>query len=336
MVNHIKWPKIQQFQHLSKNVSLLEINQPITFRSKVKLHGTNVGIQITPDGKLYAQSRNRILGPGQSDNMGFAQWVEDHKECFRDITDYAHTVVLFGEWAGPGIQKGVAISNIPHRIFALFAVRFYQEGKLTKSVIDPSELDQLLLDVPVLDDFRILPFYGEPQIVDFASDRSKLEAATTMSKMVDEVEREDPWVKENFGVSGIGEGLVWYPQTQYELNNEYDLNLMFKTKGEKHSATKVKKLKVEYSVETLQKLEQVVDTFVTEPRMEQAVTEGCDGEYSMDRIGNFIFWVVNDIRLEAVQELEGSGLKWKDINRKIVGVIKPWYENKIQETVHRK
>jgi hypothetical protein len=32
-----------------------------------------------------------------------------------------------------------------------------------------------------------------------------------MNKLVEAVDTEDPWVKETFGVTGTGEGVVWYP-----------------------------------------------------------------------------------------------------------------------------
>lgn len=32
-----------------------------------------------------------------------------------------------------------------------------------------------------------------------------------MNRLVECVDTEDPWVKETFGVSGTGEGIVWYP-----------------------------------------------------------------------------------------------------------------------------
>lgn len=32
-----------------------------------------------------------------------------------------------------------------------------------------------------------------------------------MNRLVEAVDTEDPWVKETFGVSGTGEGIVWYP-----------------------------------------------------------------------------------------------------------------------------
>jgi hypothetical protein len=32
-----------------------------------------------------------------------------------------------------------------------------------------------------------------------------------MNRLVEAVDTEDPWVKETFGVTGTGEGVVWYP-----------------------------------------------------------------------------------------------------------------------------
>jgi hypothetical protein len=32
-----------------------------------------------------------------------------------------------------------------------------------------------------------------------------------MNRLVEAVDTEDPWVRETFGVTGTGEGVVWYP-----------------------------------------------------------------------------------------------------------------------------
>lgn len=79
-----------------------------------KIDGTNAQVYITEDGQLYAGSRTRWITP-QSDNFGFAQWVEEHQKELLKLGPGRH----FGEWWGRGIQRGY---NCNGRHFSLFNV----------------------------------------------------------------------------------------------------------------------------------------------------------------------------------------------------------------------
>lgn len=73
---------------------------PRLFRDMViteKIDGTNAAV-IVADGKLYAQSRKRIITP-DDDNFGFASWVAEHPELV-ELGEGYH----YGEWWGKGIQ----------------------------------------------------------------------------------------------------------------------------------------------------------------------------------------------------------------------------------------
>ena len=76
---------------------------------QVKLHGTNGGIQIYPDGRVQPQSRNRPLYKTGHDNAGFGAWVFTNEEYFAGLADDKVTVVVFGEWCGKDIRQNVAI-----------------------------------------------------------------------------------------------------------------------------------------------------------------------------------------------------------------------------------
>lgn len=65
-----------------------------------KIDGTNACVIVEDGVVVGAQSRKRLITPEQ-DNMGFARWVEEHKDELASLGDGYH----YGEWAGPGIQK---------------------------------------------------------------------------------------------------------------------------------------------------------------------------------------------------------------------------------------
>jgi hypothetical protein len=108
------WPKIYR---LNRDIIITE-----------KLDGTNAGVLIVDettaithreeDGVyvrpgVYASSRKRWITP-ESDNYGFARWVDENKETLiRDLGTGMH----FGEWWGQGIQRKY---DAPAKFWSLF------------------------------------------------------------------------------------------------------------------------------------------------------------------------------------------------------------------------
>ena len=66
---------------------------------------------------VWTGSRNRWVYPGGSrDNHGFAQWVSDH---LGDLVHILGEGRHYGEWWGPGIQRGYGLKD---KQFSLFNV----------------------------------------------------------------------------------------------------------------------------------------------------------------------------------------------------------------------
>lgn len=101
------WPKIAR---LRRDIIITE-----------KIDGTNAAVGILEDGTVYAQSRTRILRPGESDNFGFRAWVEANRE---ELIELLGPGLHFGEWWGKGIQRGYGLSG---RRFSLFNARRFQD-----------------------------------------------------------------------------------------------------------------------------------------------------------------------------------------------------------------
>lgn len=319
-----KWPSIELLHNVRRSLDLLGETPKITYRAKIKLDGTNGGVQIFPDGRVAAQSRTQIITP-ESDNLGFAGWVEQNVDFFANMAGNEH-VTLFGEWCGKGIQKRTAISQIDRKIFVVFAIQYGGvDGQAAKLEVNPAAIRAL---IPEHADIFALPFYGESIVLDFG-DRHRLEEAIAIvNRMVAEIERQDPWVKETFEIEGLGEGLVMYPETTTLVERFSYSELLFKGKGEKHQVVKSKK-SVQIDPELAESIDEFVSLFVTEPRLEQGVTEACDGEFDMKKIGVFIKWIVTDVQKEAVAELEKSQLTWKDVHKAVMNGAREWYRAKI-------
>lgn len=322
----VPFPKIGQFRQVVKNVRentafqgldaelgpIMDYTKPqptVTFTGTVKIHGTNAGVCYDPKTNgLYAQSRSCVINI-ESDNAGFAFFVGANSELLRDIcASYdnidSNLVTVFGEWCGGNIQKGVAISGLP-KMFVIFAV------KVGDSYVPIKDKDWDLSSVHTIMDF---PTYTVD--IDFNNpDMSvpELQAITLA------VEAECP-VGKAFGVSGIGEGIVWR-----DANGN-----IFKVKGEKHSSTKVKKL-ANVDIEKLNSINEFVDYAVTESRLEQGIDvvftqPGLDVDIKM--LGDFLKWVMRDIISEETDTLVGNGLEPKDIGKGVSTTAREWFKAK--------
>ena len=70
-----------------------------------KINGTNSCVVIKDEKIVAVQSRKRFI-TSESDNFGFAKWVNENEGSLVSMGDGYH----FGEWAGEGIQKN------PHKL----------------------------------------------------------------------------------------------------------------------------------------------------------------------------------------------------------------------------
>ena len=318
MTDHFKaFSKIGQFRNTVKEVReyCAYYNTPlptITFEGTVKLHGTNAAVGITKDGSLFCQSRSRIITP-EDDNFGFANFVKHNEGYFLNLLGYicakaeVESCIVYGEWCGANIQKGVALSDLDKMFVA-----FYAEGYDNEVSIP--------LDIQYVDfDHR----YGVYSVYDFPTyshsvDFSNPERSVNMlASITEEVERECP-VGKHFNVSGVGEGVVW----RGTLGGK---SLIFKVKGEKHSVSKVKKL-VTVDPEVVDSINKFVDYAVTDNRLEQGLQEiGLDQK----TIGKFIGWVSKDIHKEESDVLESSNLTMKQVGGKIADKARNFYLGKL-------
>ncbi len=344
MTQLIKWPSIESFHNIRKATAkyphILNGNHKVAYRGKVKLHGTNAAIQFL-ENDVAAQSRTTVLNVGH-DNAGFAAFVERHKEAMLRAHPPLAGYTVFGEWVGPGINKGCAIHMVAMKYFVVFAAlkrtsedmeekgkyEFVVEPEILLGMLNPHTENGLMNLVP---NIHVLPWQTEKFVIDWNSSSESLEGVVKeINKVVDEVEACDPWVKETFKKEGTGEGLVYYPVSSEHLGRDNFSALGFKAKGEKHKIVKTK-APVVVDPAVAASVAEFVDLVVTEPRLEQGVQEACEGEYELRKIGPFIGWMCKDINKECQAELEASELKWKQVSKAVTQRVREWYIAKTEE-----
>lgn len=331
-----KYSKIGQFRNVIKQVKedcdfigLDENKEPVylkhnkyptlTFHGTVKLHGTNASICYNKKDGLYCQSRNNIITPIK-DNAGFAFYVQTNREFLTKLMSDLHdtfklsgeTLVLYGEWCGEGIQKGVAISSLP-KMFVVFSLK----TKLKEGTSSDKPLE-FIGTYPSINLYNI-DWFGNYSIdIDFETPEI---AQNRLINLVDSVEKECP-IGKHFGVSGVGEGIVW--------NNSSVPKYIFKTKGEKHSVSNVKSLKkIEISPEKQNSIDEFTEYALTENRLNQIYIETTKGN-SFDRkyTGLFIKNTMSDVMKEEIDVLVESGLNPKEVGPALVVKIKLWFFDK--------
>jgi len=310
MSEFLAFPSIEQFRHTIKKVQdyckYHEKELPeLVFTGRVKLHGTNAAIGYNPETKeIWAQSRSRVIKVGD-DNAGFAAWLEENKVAILKQMELHYPsggiVHVFGEWCGGNIQKGVALSGLP-KMFVIFNV---SQGGVWHGV----DAARLCTAVENIHDIKLFKTFALN--IDFSFPERSVEK---LQKITEEVEALCP-VGHALGSDGVGEGVVW-------TSFIGDQVLRFKVKGEKHSSSKVKVLAA-VDIEKMESIAEFVDTVLTESRLEQGLTEV--GDMNKSRTGDFVRWVVGDVRKEESDTMIASGLLEKDVNSSIGKKAAKWF-----------
>ncbi len=313
MPEHVAFPSIEQYRNIVKLVRERAEHDGLplprlTFFGSVKLHGTNAGVGFDANGEMWCQSRSQIVTV-DADHMGFAKWVRDNASVFPPLK----SSVIFGEWCGGNIQKGVALSQLP-KMFVPFAVLgahgWWSPGEM-KNFFFHSGL-RCIYDFP-----------HWVQTIDFNRPE---EYQNKLGELTQAVENECP-VGVALGVSGVGEGIVWWAEHRDDFNTE---GLIFKVKGEKHSETKVKTL-APVDTEKIANIRVLVETIATPHRFEkrlQAMNE--EGHATVfESTGIFMKSVAADVLKEEKDTIDASGLPMTDVMRGVSLAAKNWFMQQV-------
>ena len=319
-----KYPSIEQFRNVIREVRNNHDfkgrdsegnaiykhtdNYPILkFKGTVKLHGTNSGIAKYYDGRIEFQSRERVLSL-ENDNAGFMAAMIQKKLDFLfsglDFKDYA---IVYGEWCGGNIQKGVAINGL-EKMFVIFGI------KVDDNWIElPCDLYANEIGI-----YNILQFQTYEVEIDFNNPEL---SQNKIIEMTLSVEDSCP-VGRFFGKEGVGEGIVFTCTTNQDLK--------FKSKGEKHSSSKVKTLNA-VDTESMKCVNEFIELAVTENRLEQGISFFKENNIEVDskNTGQFLGWIVKDVLKEERDTLEASGLNEKQVKNAIVTKARIWFLNKV-------
>jgi len=320
-----KWNSINKFSDAYVLANKVGIND-FTYRGKIKLHGSNAAIQFS-DGLAYGQKRSDFVTIG-NDNAGFAQYVNQLSYEAYD------GVIVYGEWAGPGVQKGDAVTSIPTKSFFVFSVLVGEQ-----MVYDPVAIEVIVQKIfgknYEKQNIYVLPWETGEFDIQFARQGTCQRFIDSIMEIVDNnIAEEDPYIKDMFGIEGSGEGLVMYPIKGSMMDGspvpkEHLVSYMFKAKTEAHTVQKTKN-RNHVAPEKPEGIEDFIDMFFTEQRFEQMLRQ-IGGKAEKEKTGQFMKAIMSDVYKESQQEVLIADFEWKDVPKYAAPVAKQWWFAKCNE-----
>ena len=320
-----------RFDGLDENGDAIYNNDPLptlNVNFTTKLHGSNAAISLQ-DGKIVCLSRNRVLG--KQGHFGFPELIYANEDvCIhlfeqtRGISDWkpGEIITIYGEIAGPGIQKGVSISEIPEKTWFIFAAKITNtdnpedEGRWVKGI------DKLGVSHPRIKNIHEFKTWN----VDIDVSSPKI-VQNELNALALSVGDECP-VAAQMGVQGVGEGVVGTCFYEGE-------RFAFKIKDGRHSKSKIKKM-ADVDPIVLKNIQEFVAYSCTVARMDQAIFEvgqEIDDIYDKRNTGKVVNWIKSDILSECSRELSDNKLEFKQVAKDIGDKMRGHFFQKILENV---
>lgn len=322
----VAYPDTRSFDAFRQHYLKAFSDSCLDFHGTVKLHGANVSIIFKSTNSWHIQSRNRILSS-----------EEDMCECYaklnnaplsqmaQKISQLAGTsdgsvwddIMVAGEWAGNGIQKGVGVNNVD-KFFAIFNIRVgnkWQDIRKFRTVALPEHRIFNICDFPTYD-----------MRIDLLSSKDMDRAEKEMQTLVEEIDKKCP-VAAQLGVEGCGEGIVY---TFYPPEPSTCL-LHFKVKGPSHQIVRREKLcKVPPGLSS--SIAAFIEYAVTEARLDQGITylEEMNIPIEDESTGKYIGWVVKDVFKEETHTMEKMGLKEKDVKSQLSKTVREGWKVRLK------
>ncbi len=327
---------IESLRHVCEEVKSytdyrgLEVRPTVKFRGTVKLHGTNGGVRVSDT--VVAQGRSKVLTL-KDDNYGFAHFVSGREAQFNALRRFftgngTSDVTFYGEWCGQGIQKKVAITELP-KMFVIFAVYDHTADEWLD--IHAYQFNDSVLGM--LNSERIWLVTQAPTFeieIDF---NNPTPAAELISQYTLQVEDCCPFSKVH-GVEGMGEGIVWVAEGPVEFGGTIwkddegkPRRVRFKSKGEKHKKGDGTRRQVEVDPEKVANISALVDLLLPPWRLEQGFDYLRENNIPLANTstGEYLKWIAKDILKEESDRIAANPFPWRDIQGTVMVRAKDFY-----------
>jgi hypothetical protein len=322
MAKFVVWPHVHTLRNLhwrcvAQQIATGTDGLPVIYRAKVKLHGSNAGVIVT-DADVRAQSHHHLLA--RNSGRGAAAFATTHEMYFRrlwlaakrDSPDLKQLTV-FGEWAGKGVQKFVAVSAADP-FLAVFGVLFLHADGSTRLLTEPAAIAALL---PVDDkpaNLHVLPWVEGTWALCPSELASVAAVEAAVQPLVEAIDHACPWARDVLRLDGAGEGLVFYPQDDAHDFARFGY-LAFKAKGKTHLGPKQinKLLGLPEVKEADPSIVDLLGALALGPRVEQAVDvlreKYPERDPNKRDTAEVVAWVSADVDRECGAEIAAAGLE---------------------------
>jgi hypothetical protein len=298
----------------------------------VKLHGTHADIVIHSNDTIIFQSRNQQTLTRNRDNCGFVAAMELQHQAILQVRNRYHErfcslipatpisedepLILAGEWIGQGIQKHVAIVELPRK-FVIISASLNGTWLPDEAYADIHDEKHNIYHIS-----RSGFYHSTLRLNNLAESMRVLEELTA------NVEKECPFAL-TFNVTGKGEGIVWKFVDYPNMPESW-----FKVKGLEFTPTQkppTDPIKAAALEARKGKAGALASRAVTEVRLEQAWDYLKEMGVRRDNkaTGVFLKWIVEDVMTEEKSEIGEKGIEEKVLNGEITQLARPWFLNRV-------
>lgn len=295
----------------------------------VKLHGTHADIVFatatSSEYRLQSRSRTEIAVGKKTDNYGFAAFVATlhpnvlprlRDRLYRKLNpkvDIEGEIVIAGEWCGQGIQKGVAIKNVP-KFLAIISVNINGVWVPDWNYADIDDEKSRIYHV------GCAGFYT--QVLDLNDLIASIEE---IKRSTNDVERECRFARRVFGVVGKGEGIVWKA-----TNHCGDARFWFKSKGDSLAVSHLPKLPAAaLDRRNERRVEAFAAAIVPLARLEQGWHEVQPTDATS--IDTFLDWVTKDCLVEENRAIKLLCISKSELSKAIIDIARPWFCGRLDD-----
>ncbi|KAL8733641.1 MAG: hypothetical protein Q9166_002051 [cf. Caloplaca sp. 2 TL-2023] len=302
------YPKIGKLSDfIYKSKKFTSETRIIPIIGTVKLHGAYVDWVISYDDTVRVQSRNMLELTLKNDNYGQLNP--------NSLVNHEHPVIISGEWCGRGVQKGMAISQLP-RHFVIISIR------INNAWVSETEYADMH------DEANGIFHMGKARTYRLDFDMEDIDGSEALIQgFVADVEKICPYGHAR-SVTGRGEGIVWKA-----LDHVENPEMWFKYRGDstavshewkmtKSPATAANNREREYKFAV---------AVVTERRLEQGVEYLAETGVARDMTGLGKSFVTNDVLVEEEREMAERNIGQGRLKPSITSIARTWYKKKVIE-----
>lgn len=233
----------------------------------------------------------------------------------------ANPSTVAGEWVGHKVQPAVALSSLKNRVFVIIGCKI---SNIWVSLEKYHDLNNEAVGIYNISrsGFKTITVKIDNNNVNIENAKAIIMESTLR------VEKECPWTKLVFNISGVGEGVVWKPDHPLGADPKY----WFKSKGQLHRNSNTEELATVPGIENAnpeKKARMFAEKALTENRLNQGmdVMREMHMEFRRDEAEReFLTWLFLDIATEENRLLIEMDIDPKFLEIAIRAIGGSWYK----------